>query len=100
MTKSDDIKEPLKCSHCGEPIGIELVAKLKAKSRVTMTLAPHEGELLGAVVLGAKIEAFAKLMEKACEAEGSRAKVAVLIEKVETDAEGAVSVTLLIVRHP
>jgi hypothetical protein len=87
---------PVKCPHCGGDVDFHVVAVAKAKSRVTMTIAPHEGELLGAAVLGEKIEAFANLMKKAAEAEGSSAKIAVLVEKAETAADGSVSVTLLV----
>lgn len=89
------IAENIKCPKCGEPLGLNLTAKLMNESRMAFVVKPADGELLTARNIGGAIEQMDRLLVAIGKDMG--AKTAVLVESV-TSEQGAVTVNLLLTR--
>lgn len=88
------------CPHCGKPLPLEIVAKLTKESSFQLSISPAPGQLMNAKGVGGSIAAVGNLIK----AIGREMKVPteVLVEKIETDDSGKITVSVLIARfdHP
>ncbi len=87
---------PCKCPHCGGNIGINLIARARAESRIVFKVEPAPGELLTAKNVGAAIKSFGDMMRSL--GKDMDIPTEVLVEKVETSDQGVLSIHCLIAR--
>lgn len=84
------------CPHCGQPLGLNIVAKLKEESKLCFRLEPAPGEVFSAKNIGRAIESMSDIL-KACARE-QKVPVEVLIERIDTADTGEISVHMLVAR--
>lgn len=90
--------EAITCPKCGTPLGFNVVAKLKEESRLQFKLSPAPNEMLSAKNVGGAIEQMATLL-KSC-ARDQKVTVEVLVDRIETNEDGEITVGMLIARAP
>lgn len=73
-----------------------MFAKLSSESRLSMRLAPAAGQMLQAKTLGGTLTEFANLLEALGEPYGLKSEV--LVESVQTDSDGGITITVLALR--
>jgi hypothetical protein len=88
-------KPDISCPHCGEKLAFEVAAQAMENSKMSFTITPHEGELLGAKTVGGSIENVAALLVSV--GKSMDANVQVLVNGLHYNA-GAVTVDLLVAR--
>ncbi len=88
--------EPTSCPHCDGELSLGFVAQLTEKSRLSMRLVPAEGQLLQAKTLGGTLIEFANLL--AAIGDGLDLTSTVCVENVTTDADGAITITVIAAR--
>jgi hypothetical protein len=64
---------------------------------MSVRVAPNDGELLTAATVGSFIRNFGRLMTTIGQTQG--AKTEVLVERIKTDEDGAVTATVLVCRR-
>ena len=89
-----ETRETSACPHCAEKIAYNIVAKFKNLQRVKMKIEPNKDSMLSAETVGGVLSNLSELM-KAC-AEQVGGTIIPLVEKIESDANGCVSMTLLL----
>ena len=95
QVKQRESTPAISCPHCNEPLGLNIVNRLTAQSRVKFAISPKDGQLLSAKTVGGTLEQMEKLLVSMGKDMGVRTSVSV--ESVECD-KGAVTFNLLIGR--
>jgi NMD protein affecting ribosome stability and mRNA decay len=90
ITKGRVMTEEIKCPSCKSALNGELVALIKERQQVRLTIAPDEGVLLTAKEVGKAIISFAEIFKSIEE------KTIVHIEKIETDESGKIDILFLV----
>ena len=101
MSDNHDAPPAIPCPHCGQPLGLNIVAKLKEESKLCFRLEPAPGEAFSAQNIGRAIESMSDIL-KACARE-QKVPVEILVERIDTADTGEISVHFLVARgheHP
>ena len=88
---------PTNCPCCGTEFAPEFVTDATKNSRCSVTYHPKDGALMQAAAIGESLANFADLL-KAVATETSAA-VDVLVEKIDTTADGAITAHILVIRR-
>lgn len=56
-------QKPILCQNCGEPLHFEAVSEIMNRSKMSMVIEPHEGELLSAETVGGTLTQMSKLLK-------------------------------------
>lgn len=84
----------IKCPHCDEDIKFNATVKQCIGVRTGITLTPKKGTYLTAIVVGESIASYARLLDSCAEKIGPHKTVQIL-EKIETDGDGAITATFI-----
>lgn len=78
------------CPHCAAELDLHMVERVKDNARVSLRIVPEPGAMLHAKTVGGQINAMSGLLT-ACAREAG-ADMAVFVERLETDADGAITI--------
>lgn len=92
------LAEAVSCPHCGEDLGLEVVTQVKDKSRLVLSIAPKDGELLAAEHVGGMLTQMHKLLAAVSRSLGARS--ATMLERIDTADDGTLRFHLLVARVP
>lgn len=88
--------DQISCPKCGEELKFAPVAGLSDESRMVFALAASPGEMLSATNAGLALAQFAKLVKGLNKQLGAESEV--LVERIETTAEGEIRCHLAVIR--
>ncbi|MCW2242228.1 hypothetical protein [Azospirillum canadense] len=86
-----------KCPNCGVEFSPEFVTDATKDSRFAMSFHPKDGSLMQAKTIGRSLAALDGLMKAVSKEVGAKSEV--LIEKIETAEDGAITAHFLIARN-
>jgi hypothetical protein len=94
---TDEPTAKINCPHCGGELHYDTVSRIMDRSRVSMKLYPHKGEMMQAHTVGGVITQMEKLQVAVAKEIGL--KIILSVEKITTDADGAIKIDFLLARH-
>lgn len=87
LALEDLVAKGVKCPHCGGEISAQLWATAVNEHRLSIRVEPNPGELISASTFAGLVRSTSRLLEAVGRDMGTKTQV--LLERIETDGNGA-----------